>query len=152
MKELFLFQSAPRQRMPDFIILEVDAPGKDFLSRLRDLDNMVPDKDDLRSLEYFFASREVFIAMVLETLTYEKDAILELSYRLMEEVQGAMGSMPSTKEVDLAAEAIVTFGSSLYEELRRMRIYRNGYLPYQFARWLGNDLILQRLDVYPPNL
>lgn len=82
--------------------------------------------------------------LVLQSLTYEKDAELNLAYNVMDEITQHTGDVYSAEAV-AAANATVRFGAALYDQFKALSMYRNGYLFYQFQQWLDRDLVLRRL-------
>lgn len=85
--------------------------------------------------------------LILQSLTFEKNAELELAYNIMDELAQHMGDCIYDEAVIRAANETVAFGNYLYEQFKALSMYRNGYLFYQFHQWLGPDLVLRRLSL-----
>lgn len=123
--------------IPEFIILDLGKPTREFIRFLR-------------TQEYHLFTEELYlIELVMQSMQYERDALMELAYSVMAEVDAALGTTEMPREWSSVANAVLKFGTQVYEQLCRHQIYRNGYLYYQFARWLGDDIVMQRLSLEP---
>lgn len=131
----FPIQQRPNKRTPDCIILNIGEIVKTLLNKIRQLNDLIPEEDSIMEL-------------VMESLAYEQNAMLELSYSVLDTMREAMGSIYDA-DVTVASNAVMQFGDAVFKELQRIKAYHNGYLHYQFLQWLESDVILVRLVVNP---
>ena len=99
-----------------------------------------------------FEDRYIFEAIIrstIQSLTYEEDTQLELAYCCLEAVEQHLGEI-SVYKYRAALKALEVFGEEVFGELKRLRLYRNGYLFYQFNQLLCNDIVLIR--IVPPEI
>lgn len=129
----------PAPQLPEWVVLEGGSLLKAFRERVRNLP-VTP------SVEF---DEEELMRFVFGCIAYEKDAELALAYDALEIAQGNMG-MSWSPDVDAVVTAAVEFGTGFFRYLRSLKLYEGGYLFYHFYRWLGPDIVLQRM--HPPAL
>lgn len=125
--------------VPPVVIIEGGAPILRFRNRI----------SNLPVVATLILEEDALIRYVFESIAYENNAELELGYNALEIAHDAVG-YSWADDVDVVVSAMVEYGTALYKQLREYRLYRQGYLFYQFNRWLGTDLVLARID--PPEL
>lgn len=120
------------------LVLDTDSEIRRLLTETTEFDYIVPS-----AIAY----------NVLDAIMYEKHAELELQLACMDLVKRELGSMHEEAHIKLA-RLIHAFGASVYEKLKYLRAYQNGYLYYHFHDFIGNDLVLGRITVdnINPNL
>jgi hypothetical protein len=140
----------PRQE-PDSVILETRA----LLGPL------------FRRLPHLREDTDEFIGRVLDCLAFEKEARDQLSLMCAELVDDLLhmplpesgprlrlGQFDPEQErqeridaVSRHSNAMYEFGDELLEQLRALRLYRGGYLHYEFGELVGHDMLMHRLMV-----
>jgi hypothetical protein len=89
---------------------------------------------------------EEILEAIFEAIAYEKDAEAELGVYAYDQRRD-MNMFKENFLADRFAEMIYKFGCDLYRELKMHRLYMNGFLPYQYMKRHGDDLVVHRLDV-----
>jgi hypothetical protein len=120
-----------------------------------------------RRLPHLKEDTDEFIGRVLDCLAFEKEAQDQLSLMCAELVDDLMHMpLPKTgphvrlgrfdpeeerqERIDTVtrhSNEMYKFGEDLLEQLRALRLYRGGYLHYQFVELVGNDMLMHRLMV-----
>jgi hypothetical protein len=111
---------------------------------------------------------EEFADRVMQCLAYERraeDELLSMCSEVAADCVMMMDSIEEYRSIPQLAPTMVTnlrnhsahateianlmyrLGSELHALLRELRLYRDGYLHYQFAGWVGHDMLLSRLLV-----
>ena len=119
---------------------------------------MLDTDSELRNLEkqageFDFLMPNTIAKIVLECIIYEQHAKMELQYAALELIRNHLGSAHEAAQIKLA-KLIHDFGDDVFQKLKYLHAYQNGYLYYAFHDWAGSDLVLQRLivDNINPNL
>lgn len=121
---------------PEKIIL----PTQELISEL---------KRRLHLIENFLKTEQEedeLIETILNLISYEKNAEMELAYNAVDVVKGAIGGMYEDSVVEFA-NAVVSFGTALIDNLRFFRLYQNGYLHYQLCYVFYGNIVLQKLYI-----
>jgi hypothetical protein len=122
---------------PDFVIINTRSELNQFCKKM------------VRYTEPWDVSGDAITDLIVKSLTYEQDALLELQYLCMEVVCQYIGTL-QCPEAETISKEIYTLGEEIFRELRDLRVYQNGYLFYQFFKTIGGDIVLIRL--VPPNI
>lgn len=136
----FLGLGQRQLEFPDVIVLPGDQLLREFRENIRNLP-VTP------TLTF---DDEQLMRFVLSCIAYDKDAEFSLAHDALEIAHSTTGLCWSA-DVDAVVTAAVNFGTAFVNQLRALHAYRNGYLPYQFGRWLGRDVVLYRIDPPDPN-
>lgn len=143
------FNKAPTAQIfrPDRLILDTARPARQMWRKI----NSVP----LSRLELY--SQENLIRLVFQALTYDSCAEEQLGYlslALVDDIGYCDRSQVDTHcwrelEADAGdiANALHQFGSHVHMQLRGLRAYESGYLHYLFENWLGDDVVLHKLEL-----
>jgi hypothetical protein len=91
-------------------------------------------------LEQHDGDEEDILQAIFEAIAYEKDAEAELGVF-------AYDSHQDLDAADRFAGMLYKFGLELFKEFQTHQLYRHGFLPYQYTRRHGRDLIVSRLSV-----
>lgn len=118
---------------PEYIILDIGELVKTLIANVHFFSNLSREKD-------------LIIKFIMDSLINEHDGQYQLDYNCLEIFEKAIGTERET-EVLQAANHIVAFGEKLYSDLRKLGVYKDGKLFYEFAEWVDKDIMLARLDV-----
>lgn len=105
---------------------------------------------------------DVLLGAVMHALEYERTARDELSFLCVTPVEQWLHEhneftygeqVRYCTEAARLANALNKLGEHLIQQFKRYRLYTKGYLPYEYLRRMGNDLIVTRLmipEIDPP--
>jgi hypothetical protein len=130
-----LFSLKKQVEVPERIILPTQVLVEELRRRLRLAECMVIGQDEDDLLEVIFNS-----------LVYENKAEFELACNAIDIVKQAMGGLYEDSVTEFA-NAVVSFGGQLVNDLRAFKLYQDGYLHYQMSYTVFGDIVLQRLYV-----
>jgi hypothetical protein len=97
-------------------------------------------------LELHECDDDDILEAIFEAIAYDKNAELELGVLAFDKRRDWMGTA-SDGEVDQAAELMYRLGLDLHSQFKRHRLYYHGFLPYQFIKRHGRDLVVNRLGI-----
>lgn len=129
--------SSSKTLTPDKVILDTI----DLLKALRENINKIRDLDSEEA--------DHVLQLIFEALHYDKNADFELEYGCLDVIRSFLG-LSEREDFAEAETAIMEFSTELLKQIRRLRLYQNGYLFYQFLQTLGNSVVLVRID--PPEI
>lgn len=90
--------------------------------------------------------KEEVVTTIFASIGKDVDALPALSIESMSHVHDEVGLSISSDDFDTLSEGIYNLGEAIYQQLKDAKAYSNGRLLYQQSSWIGNDLIVQRLD------
>lgn len=105
---------------------------------------------------------DILLGAVLHALEYERSAKDELSFLCMTPVEQWLHTHDGytyseqvryCSEAAKLANAMHKLGEHLIRQLQHYRVYTRGYLPYEYTRRWGHDLVLSKLmipEIDPP--
>lgn len=131
--------------LPEFIILDTSPSVATFIRSTHAL----PTFDVVHRAE---ERKTEVIGSIFSSLINEDDALQELSFESLALAHDELGAGLES-ESDKLSQEVYRLGKEIYSQLRQAKAYCNGKLIYQQSNWIGNDLVVQRLDSSsPPDL
>jgi hypothetical protein len=121
-------------QLPDHVIVDASEFVKPFQLCVRS----VP-----AGTAYLFDNTDL-LNSILQSICYEENAEISLEYDIMEKMRHVVGTTWD-QYIDILAQGMIEFGYNLLNWFREQGLYVNGWLPYQYGRWLGVDIILQKV-------
>lgn len=99
-------------------------------------------------IEYIEQNRDGIIDFIIPSIQFQKEALRTLEYDCLGVVYDDLGG-GRIAAVEVIASQLRQLGVNIHHQLLANRVYVNGYLPYQHSGWLGNDLVLKRMEEFP---
>lgn len=151
-------ENPPPAGQPDYFVIDVQVQVLDFKQRWDEVlaHHMACAKDErfrwpFEGWDSVDISR--VIAEALVALKQEKDVSMEMGSFAYCDVQAtvlynfhrAREQLDTSKLIAMAidlAKVAEEFGLALYRHLKHLGFYHNGYFPYSFCGWYGNDILV----------
>ncbi len=89
---------------------------------------------------------EEILEAIFEAIAYEKDAEAELGVYAYDQQQD-LSLFGGNFVADKFSEMLYKFGVDLFNEIKSHGLYMRGFLPYQYLKHHGLDLVVSRLDI-----
>lgn len=100
----------------------------------------------VKFLEAHECDEDEVMAAIFEAIAYEKDAELELGTFAFDQ-RNEWSNHCDDKDADEQSQALYRLGIELLRQMQLHRLYRHGFLPYQFTKRHGLDLVATRLGI-----
>lgn len=95
----------------------------------------------------------------IESIKAGEDAEMEISMLAFRDIGGmaihgigqTVGAHQNYAVIALSLDLggiVADFGMTLYQRLKQLRFYTNGYFPYHFSAWMGDDILVKLDDVH----
>ncbi len=97
-------------------------------------------------LEQQECDEDEILQAIFEAIAYEKDAELELGTFAFDQ-RSEWVDQCDDGVADTQSQALYQLGLELLRQFQTHRLYRHGFLPYQYTKRHGRDLIVTRLGV-----
>ena len=97
-------------------------------------------------MELHECNDEEILEAVFEAIAYEKDAEAELGVYAYDQQQD-LSLFGGNFVADKFSEMLYKFGVDLFREIQSHGLYMRGFLPYQYLKHHGLDLVVSRLDI-----
>jgi hypothetical protein len=97
-------------------------------------------------MELHECNDEEILEALFEAIAYEKDAEAELGVYAYDQQQD-LSLFGGNFVADNFAELLYKFGVELFREIQSHHLYMRGFLPYQYMKRHGRDLVVSRLDI-----
>ncbi len=122
-------------------------PKTIIITTHRSLQNLIV---GINSIPYLELNERNVVEYALLALAYERDAEAKLEYGRFKLEQDEF-LCANTEDARRLSRMVHAFGLSMFQTFRALKLYRKGYLPYQFADIIANDLLLRQLEPGDPN-
>jgi len=97
-------------------------------------------------MELHECNDEEILEAIFEAIAYEKDAEAELGVYAYDQQQD-LSLFGGNFVADKFSEMLYKFGVDLFNEIKSHGLYMRGFLPYQYLKHHGLDLVVSRLDI-----
>lgn len=98
-------------------------------------------REDVRVLDMLDPEWENIFNYVISTLRNEDTAMTELEFECLFLVKESLHTVTESDVVKIST-SLHSLGISLYSEFKRLNLYVNNHLPFEFFDIVNNDLVL----------
>lgn len=101
-------------------------------------------RQELETMEYVSHTADAALERIFACLREEGTAEMELGFLCLEAVSARSKTRNRQKreEIDRYVQASEWLGLSLLHQLKLMRMYRNGFMPFHYVGCSVNDVVL----------
>lgn len=97
-------------------------------------------------LRHHECDEDEILAAIFEAIAYEKDAEPELGMLAVDKFQD-WSQQTDEAVASRFSQAMYRIGMELFRDFQNHRLYQHGFLPYQYRKMHGQDVLVERLGV-----